>query len=76
MNWEFFGLLKKALSLLPKALAGSLLTARAVPCAESHRQEPSRLQSWSEYLADGPVASPAFMDDVEDLPAGGRKLQR
>jgi len=31
-----------------------------------------RPADWSAYLADGPVASPGFMDDVEDLPAQER----
>jgi len=29
--------------------------------------------NWSSYLADGPVASEAFMEGVEDLPAQERK---
>jgi antitoxin VapB len=27
---------------------------------------------WSDYLASGPVASPHFMEDVEDLPVQER----
>ena len=27
---------------------------------------------WSEYLANGPVASPGFMEDVKDLPVQDR----
>jgi len=27
-----------------------------------------RPADWSHYLENGPVASPKFMDDVEDLP--------
>lgn len=28
---------------------------------------------WSSYLAEGPVASPRFMEDVEDLPMQERE---
>ena len=28
---------------------------------------------WSSYLADGPVASEAFMEGIEDLPVQERK---
>jgi antitoxin VapB len=28
---------------------------------------------WSSYLADGPVASEAFMEGIEDLPAQERE---
>jgi len=31
-----------------------------------------RPTDWSEYLANGPVASPDFMNDVEDLPVQER----
>jgi virulence-associated protein VagC len=32
-----------------------------------------RPADWSDYLAEGPVASPTFMDNVEDLPVQERK---
>jgi antitoxin VapB len=28
---------------------------------------------WSSYLADAPVASPSFMDEIQDLPVQERK---
>jgi antitoxin VapB len=33
-----------------------------------------RPTDWSSYLAEGPVASASFMDDVEDLPVQDREL--
>ena len=32
----------------------------------------SRPENWSDYLASGPVASKAFMEDVERLPVQER----
>ncbi len=32
-----------------------------------------RPSDWSSYLAEAPVASPTFMDDVEDLPVQERE---
>lgn len=32
-----------------------------------------RPTTWDAYLADGPVASEAFMEDVEDLPVQERE---
>lgn len=32
-----------------------------------------RPTAWDAYLADGPVASEAFMEDVEDLPVQERE---
>jgi antitoxin VapB len=32
-----------------------------------------RPSDWSSYLAEGPVASPSFMENVEDLPPQERK---
>jgi antitoxin VapB len=32
-----------------------------------------RPSDWSTYLAEGPVASEAFMDGIEDLPPEERK---
>ncbi len=32
-----------------------------------------RPMDWSRYLEDGPVASPAFMENVEDLPVQERE---
>jgi len=32
-----------------------------------------RPSDWSSYLAEGPVASPSFMEDIDDLPAQERK---
>ena len=32
-----------------------------------------RPSDWSSYLAEAPVASPNFMDDVEDLPVQERE---
>jgi antitoxin VapB len=32
-----------------------------------------RPSDWSSYLADGPVASASFMENVEDLPQQERK---
>lgn len=32
-----------------------------------------RPTTWDTYLAEGPVASDAFMEDVEDLPVQERK---
>jgi antitoxin VapB len=32
-----------------------------------------RPTDWSAYLAEGPVASTSFMDDVEDLPVQERE---
>lgn len=29
---------------------------------------------WTSYLAEGPVASPAFMENVDDLPVQERDL--
>jgi hypothetical protein len=69
---EVSELLEKALSLPPETravLAGSLLKS-----LDDHVVL-SRLPSWSKYLAKGPVASSTFMDNVEDLPASGRKRQ-
>ncbi len=51
-------------------------TVETIPWAEARQQVFSRPLNWSEYLAEGPIASPAFMDNVEDLPAPGRKRQR
>lgn len=48
---------------------------KAIPWAQARRQVFSPL-SWAKYLAERPTASPAFMDDVEDLPAPGRKPKR
>ena len=31
-----------------------------------------RPADWSDYLANAPVASPGFMEDVEDLPVQER----
>jgi antitoxin VapB len=31
-----------------------------------------RPADWSDYLANAPVASPGFMEDVEDLPVRER----
>ncbi len=47
--------------------------AKTIPWAEARRPVLSLLPSWSKYLADGPVASPRFMDNVEDLPAPRHK---
>jgi antitoxin VapB len=33
----------------------------------------ARPEDWSSYLADGPVASPEFMEGIEDLPVQERK---
>ena len=33
-----------------------------------------RPADWSSYLATGPVASPEFMEGVEDLPVQERRL--
>ena len=32
-----------------------------------------RPSDWSPYLADAPVASPSFMEDIEDLPVQERE---
>jgi antitoxin VapB len=32
-----------------------------------------RPTDWSSYLADAPVASPSFMDEIQDLPVQERK---
>ena len=32
-----------------------------------------RPSDWFSYLADAPVASPSFMEDIEDLPVQERK---
>lgn len=32
-----------------------------------------RPSDWSSYLADAPVASPSFMENIEDLPVQERK---
>jgi hypothetical protein len=69
---EVSELLARALSLSPKAraaLAGSLIESL------DGRQPSSRPLDWWEYLAEGPVASPTFMDNVEDIPPPGRKRQ-
>ena len=34
----------------------------------------ARPTDWSEYLASGPVASPEFMDNVEELPLQEREF--
>ena len=34
----------------------------------------ARPKDWSAYLSSGPVASPEFMEDVEDLPVQEREL--
>jgi antitoxin VapB len=34
----------------------------------------ARPVDWTTYLASGPVASPEFMESVEDLPAQEREL--
>jgi len=60
MNRELSQLLQRAL-------------ARDTPRAQAPRQVVPRPSTWEEYLAKGPVASPGFMDNVEDLPARERK---
>ncbi|MGA8838389.1 MAG: type II toxin-antitoxin system VapB family antitoxin [Candidatus Sulfotelmatobacter sp.] len=32
-----------------------------------------RPTAWSSYLADAPVASPSFMENIEDLPVQDRE---
>jgi len=34
----------------------------------------ARPENWSSYLTSGPVASPEFMDDVDDLPVQEREI--
>jgi|HubBroStandDraft_4_1064222.scaffolds.fasta_scaffold498310_2 putative addiction module component (TIGR02574 family) len=49
---------------------------KTFPLAEARQQIFSRPSNWSDYLALGPVASPTFMENVEDLPAPGCKRER
>ena len=39
----------------------------------SSRTKASDSRNWSDYLADGPVASAAFMEGIKDLPVQKRK---
>ena len=34
----------------------------------------TRPENWSAYLTTGPIASPEYMEDVEDLPVQERAL--
>jgi len=34
----------------------------------------TRPENWSAYLTKGPIASPEYMEDVEDLPVQERAL--
>ena len=54
---------------IPELGSGS---TKAVPRGEATRRVPSRLRSWSEYLAESPAASPEFMENVEGTPAPQR----